>query len=162
MGAPDSPYPQAVGTPDSPYPQAPARSSNREAHGQQQNQTADAGQGSPGTGGQPLVWLEAPVLLKGPREIPVPDFLQKRPGHFKLALRCAIGADASSQVSVMDSSGVVALDESVRESFTGLRWYPGERNGVPVALTVRLIIEGSWAAGDRAVDWGFRVPPAHF
>lgn len=109
-------------------------------------------------GQQGLVWLSAPVLLKGPQEIPIPDFLQDRAGNFKLTLRCAIGADASSQVSVMEGTGVDALDESVRLAFSGLRWYPGERNGVPVPLTVRLTIDGQWDEGKRAVYWGGRVP----
>lgn len=109
-------------------------------------------------GEQGLADLEGPVLLKGPSYIPLPDFLQGRDGHFLMTLRCRIEIDGSSRIEVMESCGAPDLDEAVRQSFSGLPWYRGQLAGRPLALTVRLVIEGQWQAGERSIDWGGRIP----
>jgi hypothetical protein len=98
------------------------------------------------------------VLLKGPQFIPIPPFLQNRDGHFRLTLRCLVAADGVAQVQVMEGTGAPDLDESVRSSFSGLPWYRAESAGRPVAVTVRLVIEGTWQTGQQSVDWGGRIP----
>ncbi len=98
------------------------------------------------------------MLIRGPQQIPIPEFLRNREGHFLLTLRCEIGPDGSSRISLMEGTGAPDLDESVRQSFSGLPWYRGEIDGRPVALSVRLVIEGSWKLGEDAVPWGGRIP----
>ena len=97
-------------------------------------------------------------MLKGPERIPLPEVLKQRGGRGVVSLKCAVAIDGSSQVSVMDSSGMVALDENLQKSFSNLPWYPGEENGKPVAVVVRLIIEASWNTGDEVIQWKGRIP----
>ena len=111
---------------------------------------------SDGSGETPM---DPPVMLKGPQLISIPTFLRNRDGHFLLTLRCRIEKDGSSQVQVMEGTGAPGLDEAVRESFSGLPWYRAEVAGQPVAVTVRLVIEGSWEAGQDSINWGGRIPP---
>ena len=103
--------------------------------------------------------LDPPVMIKGPMKIPVPAFLRNRDGQFLLSLRVRVETDGSTQVTVMEGSGAPDLDESVRQSFSGLTWYRAELAGKPVAVTVRLVIEGDWQYGQDAVEWGGRIPP---
>ena len=110
-----------------------------------------------GEGG--LLLITPPILIRGPERIEIPEWLQSRSGQVELALRCDIGADGSSRVTVLQGSGVVDLDEAVRSAFSGLPWYPAERAGRPVPLAVRLIVNSRWDAGDRFIPWGRRVPP---
>lgn len=102
--------------------------------------------------------LDPPVLLKGPRYIPIPPFLRNRQGHFRVTLRCQVAPDGSTRVAVMDGTGAPDLDESVRASFSELPWYRAELAGQPVAVTVRLVIEGHWESGQENIDWGGRIP----
>lgn len=103
--------------------------------------------------------LDPPVMIKGPMKIPVPAFLRNRDGQFLLTLRVRVEIDGSTQVRVMEGTGAPDLDESVRQSFSGLTWYRAELAGRPVAVTVRLVIEGEWQTGQDAIDWGGRIPP---
>lgn len=103
--------------------------------------------------------LEPPVMLKGPQLIPVPPFLRNRQGNFLMTLRCRVEKDGFTQVLVMEGTGAPDLDESVRQSFSGLPWYRAELAGQPVAVTVRLVIEGSWEIGQDHIEWGGRIPP---
>ena len=115
------------------------------------------------TGGDAgTVPLDPPVLLKGPERIPVPPFLQNRDGHFLLTLRCRVDPEGGAQVEVMEGTGAPDLDESVRSSFSGLPWYRAEMAGRPVAVSVRLVIEGRWQAGEDSIDWGGRTPRPQF
>lgn len=98
-------------------------------------------------------------MIKGPMQIPVPAFLRNREGHFLMTLRCRVEKDGSTLVQVMEGTGAPELDESVRQSFSGLTWYRAELSGQPVAVTVRLVIEGSWENGREFIDWGGRIPP---
>ena len=103
-------------------------------------------------------FLDPPVLIKGPERIPIPPFLRNRDGHFLLTLRCHVEPDGSTRVWVMEGTGAPDLDDSVRASFSGLPWYRAERAGKPVAVDVRLVIEGRWEAGQDSIDWGGRIP----
>lgn len=98
-------------------------------------------------------------MLKGPSTIPVPTFLRNRDGHFLMTLRCRVEKDGSTRVQVMEGTGAPDLDEAVCQSFSGLPWYRAELGGQPVAVTVRLVIEGSWENGQEFIDWGGRIPP---
>ena len=98
-------------------------------------------------------------MLKGPQRIPVPPFLRNRQGNFLMTLRCRVEKDGFTQVLVMEGTGAPDLDESVRQSFSGLPWYRAELAGQPVAVTVRLVIEGSWEIGQDHIEWGGRIPP---
>lgn len=132
-------------------PSIPVASQAKAPVRQARSQSAAVGEGGQGN-------LEPPVLLRGPQQIPVPPFLRNRDGHFLLTLRCQIAVDGSSRVAIMEGTGAVELDESVCRSFSGLPWYRGELDGQPIGLTVRLVIEGSWKAGEEAVPWGGRIP----
>ncbi|MBX3168798.1 MAG: hypothetical protein KF760_15390 [Candidatus Eremiobacteraeota bacterium] len=103
--------------------------------------------------------LDPPAMLKGPQRIPIPAFLRNRDGHFLMTLRCRVEKDGSTRVEVMEGTGAPTLDEAVRQSFSGLPWYRAEVAGQPVAVTVRLVIEGSWESGQDSIDWGGRIPP---
>lgn len=98
-------------------------------------------------------------MIKGPLRIPIPDFLRNRDGHFLMTLRCRVEKDGSTRVLVMEGTGAPGLDEAVRQSFSGLPWYRAEIAGQPVAVTVRLVIEGNWETGQESIDWGGRIPP---
>ncbi|MFN8606791.1 MAG: hypothetical protein U0931_04625 [Vulcanimicrobiota bacterium] len=104
-------------------------------------------------------FLDPPVMIKGPLKIPIPPFLRNREGHFLMTLRCRVEKDGSTLVQVMEGTGAPDLDESVRQSFSGLPWYRAEQAGQPMAVTVRLTIEGSWESGQDSIDWGGRIPP---
>lgn len=91
--------------------------------------------------------------------IPIPQFLRNRNGQFLMSLRCKVEKDGSTRVEVMEGTGAPELDESVRDSFSGLSWYRAEIAGQPVAVTVRLVIEGSWEVGQDAINWNGRIPP---
>lgn len=104
--------------------------------------------------------LSPPVLLKGPQRIPVPLSLKRHGGRFVISLKCAIGVDGSSQVSVLDGTGSIDLDEALQASFSNLPWYPGENRGVPVAVNVRLIIEAHWETGADEIEWRGLRPAA--
>lgn len=112
---------------------------------------------SEGTGDVPL---DPPVMIKGPMRIPIPQFLRNRDGQFLMTLRCRVEKDGSTRVEVMEGTGAPELDESVRDSFSGLSWYRAELAGQPVAVTVRLVIEGSWEIGQDAINWNGRIPPS--
>jgi len=103
--------------------------------------------------------LDPPTMLKGPQTIPIPAFLRNRDGQFLMTLRCRVEKDGSTRVEVMEGTGAPPLDEAVRQSFSGLPWYRAELAGQPVAVTVRLVIEGSWESGQDAINWGGRIPP---
>ena len=97
-------------------------------------------------------------MIKGPKQIPIPEFLRNRDGHFLMTLRCRIAVDGGSRVEVMEGTGATPLDESVAQSFRNLPWYPAQLRGRSVEVTVRLIIETEWKAGESYIDWGGRVP----
>lgn len=73
-------------------------------------------------------------------------------------LRCQVGIDGRAQVSVMDSTGMIALDDCFVEAFTGLHWWPAEQQGKLVPSTVRLTIEATWNLGSQSIDWRARRP----
>ena len=106
--------------------------------------------------------LSPPVLLKGPRSIPVPPSLKRHGGRFVISLKCAIAMDGSSEVSVLDGTGSFDLDQTLQSSFSHLPWYPAESRGVPVALNVRLTIEAHWETGADKIEWrGLRPITIH-
>jgi hypothetical protein len=102
--------------------------------------------------------LSPPVLLKGPQKIPLPAVLRQHGGRFLITLRCDIDVDGSSQVSVMDSTGMLELDEALRQSFSNLPWYPGENSRGTVKIAVRLIIEANWQTSEDVIHWKGRIP----
>lgn len=113
----------------------------------------------PSSHGAGEIALDPPAMLKGPENIPIPAFLRNRDGQFLMTLRCRVEKDGSTRVEVMEGTGAPPLDEAVRQSFSGLLWYRAELAGQPVAVTVRLVIEGSWETGQDAIHWGGRIPP---
>lgn len=125
-------------------------------HPTQVKRQAAAPPSSEGSGDLPL---DPPAMLKGPQQIPIPAFLRNRDGQFLMTLRCRVEKDGSTRVEVMEGSGAPTLDDSIRESFSGLPWYRAEIAGQPVAVTVRLVIEGSWEIGQESIHWGGRIPP---
>ena len=102
--------------------------------------------------------LTPPELLKGPDKIPLPQVLQQRAGHCVVGLRCQVGINGRAQVSVMDSTGMIALDDCFVEAFSGLHWWPAEQQGKLVPSTVRLTIEATWSLGSQNIDWKARRP----
>ena len=119
--------------------------------------SADSGARLAGAGVS-LGSLTEPVLLKGPLKIPLPEVLRHRAGSLRISLKCSVGADGKADVTIEEGTGMVALDESVRASFSNLAWYPAEQNGKPVAMAIRLVIETGWQSGQPAIDWGGRIP----
>ena len=153
---PSQPNVAAMTVPALPRGQAPARSQQGYPVRHPTRTHSQAPAAGEGLG---EIALDPPVMIKGPMKIPVPAFLRNRDGQFLLTLRVRVETDGSTQVSVMEGTGAPDLDESVRQSFSGLTWYRAELAGKPVAVTVRLVIDGEWQYGQDAVDWGGRIPP---
>ena len=160
--------PQAVSPPQTPsqpraavttaLPSGPAPAHKQKGY-PVRRPTRKHSQAAPSGEGLGEIALEPPVMIKGPLKIPVPAFLRNRDGQFLLTLRVRVETDGSTQVQVMEGTGAPELDESVRQSFSGLTWYRAELAGKPLAVTVRLVIEGQWEYGQEAIDWGGRIPP---
>jgi hypothetical protein len=69
-----------------------------------------------------------------------------------------VHVDASTEVTVIQSTGMVALDETFQKSFSGLPWYPAQLAGRSVEIPVALTIDASWNTGDTVIDWHGRRP----
>ena len=107
---------------------------------------------------QPLDGLEPPVMIKAPDRIPLPSVLRTRGGQCSIKLQCVVHVDGTAEVSVIQSTGMVELDDAFKRAFTGLPWYPAQLGGRSVEIPVAEIIDASWSTGDEIIDWHGRRP----
>lgn len=92
-----------------------------------------------------------PILAKGPESIPLPISLRNQAGTFHVRIKVVVAADGSSIVSILDSTGIPELDESLVNSFSYLAWQPGMHGGKPVQVAIALRIDDNWQVGEDAI-----------